>query len=279
MSVKLLARVMPRLLGAAKDVHLHAGEALFRIGAPADSVYFIASGRVAVEPPSIRTYSERGFVGSSDVLLERARTHGVVAASDLHALAFPAILWLEILEDSPEAAMTAISAIAAEVDALYVGGRFTAASASPREHALPSATLSLVERLVALRAAHPLRRAGIPALASLATTAEEVRLVAGECLFARDAPRRAHYVVAHGEIETTRASTARVDRYATGSLVMSVASFVRHTEFDANAACASTVLRLSYEDVFDVSEDHFDLARSLLVWLEEQRDALSAGPQ
>ena len=276
-STKLLARAMPRLVRAMTDVHVRAGEALFRVGEPAHSVYFIASGHVDVIKRSIRnSYGERSVVGTSDVLLERARTQDAIASSDLHALELPVMSWLEILEDNPEAAMAAINGIAAAIDALHVERDLDATSdpdVAAESEPLPSAVPSLVDRLVTLRSADAFRRARIQTLASLTIAAREIQLAAGERLFAHDATRHAHYVVAHGEIETTRVALARVARFGAGSLVMGVASFVRRAAFDAVATRASTVLRLSDEDVFDISEDHFDLARSMLMWLEEQRDA------
>jgi hypothetical protein len=44
-----------------------------------------------------------------------------------------------------------------------------------------------------------------------------------------------------------RESRALASTVTVLALVMGVASLVKHVEFDANAACASTVLRLSYE--------------------------------
>jgi hypothetical protein len=67
---------------------------------------------------------------------------------------------------------------------------------------------------------------------------------------------------------------AHVERFGQGAFVLGPASFVRRIAFDARASRPSTVLRLPDEIVFDVSEDHADLSRSILTWLEEERDAL-----
>ncbi len=279
-SAKLIARAMPQLVRALKDVHVRANEPLFRVGDASTSVFFIASGHVDMVRGASRTsYGERSIVGTSDVLLERARTQAAVAKSDLHALELPVISWFEILEDNAEAAMSAIAGIAANVVALR-GSRPAREADPPSDGAPPSlsdpAVTSLVDRLVTLRATRAFRRARIQTLASLAATANIVRLEAGERLLAHETPRKAHYVVAQGEIETTRSSPVAKERFRASELVMGAASFARRVTFDAVATRASTVLRLADEDVFDISEDHFDLPRSILIWLEEQRDALAS---
>lgn len=169
--------------------------------------------------------------------------------------------------------MAAISGVAANVDALRHERGATFLGHENARIGSPD-TLSLVDRIVTLRATRPFRRARIQTLASLAASADVLKLAPSDELFARAAPRRAHYVVALGEIETTRVEPAHRERFGQGAFVLGPASFVRRIAFDAIASRPSTVLRLSDEIVFDVSEDHADLSRSILTWLEEERDAL-----
>jgi CRP-like cAMP-binding protein len=275
-STKLLARTMPLLVRAMRDVHIGPGEALFRVGDVAGSVFFVANGRVDVVKRSRHTtYGERSVLGTSDVLLERPRTQDAIALAPVHVLELPAISWLEILEDNAEAAMAAISGVAANVDTLrreraattVIDGESTVRISSPE-------ALTLVDRIVTLRATRPFRRARIQTLASLAATADVLKLGPSEELFTRAVSRRAHYVVALGEVEATRVDPAHVERFGQGSFVLGPASFVRRIAFDATATRPATILRLSDEIVFDVSEDHADLSRSILMWLEEERDLL-----
>jgi CRP-like cAMP-binding protein len=256
------------------DVHVAPGEALFRVGDAAGSVFFIASGEVdVVKHLRHTTYGERSVLGTSDVLLERLRTQEAIALAPVHALELPAISWLEILEDNAEAAMAAISGVAANVDALRHGRDTTSLDHENARISSPDA-LTLVDRIVTLRATRPFRRARIQTLASLAASADVLKLAPSDELFTRAVSRRAHYVVALGEIEATRVEPAHVERFGQGAFVLGPASFVRRIAFDARASRPSTVLRLPDEIVFDVSEDHADLSRSILTWLEEERDAL-----
>jgi CRP-like cAMP-binding protein len=276
-STKLMARTMPLLVHAMTDVHIAPGEALFRVGDAAGSVFFIGSGRVDVVRHSRHTtYGERSVLGTSDVLLERARTQEAIALAPVHALELPAVSWLEILEDNAEAAMAAISGVAANVDALrQERGTLRSANLDHETARISSPdALTLVDRIVTLRATRPFRRARIQTLASLAGSADVLKLATGDELFTRAVSRRVHYVVAVGEIEATRVEPPHVERFGQGAFVLGPASFVRRIAFDATASRPSTVLRLSDEIVFDVSEDHADLSRSILMWLEEERDAL-----
>lgn len=277
-STKLMARTMPLLVRAMTDVHISPGEALFRVGDAAESVFFIASGRLDVVKDSRRTaYGERSVLGTSDVLLERLRTQEAVALSPVHALELPAVSWLEILEDNTEAAMAAISGVATNVDTLRRerGPMVQGSVLDPPTVRISSPdTLTLVDRIVMLRATRPFHRARIQTLASLAASADVLELAPGDTLFSRAISRRAHAVVAFGEVEAMRVEPAHVERFGEGAFVLGPASFVRRIAFDATASSRSTVLRLSDEAIFDVNEDHADLSRSILTWLEEERDEL-----
>src|SRR5690606_24271749 len=135
------------------------------------------------------------------------------------------------------------------------------------------APLPLVERVLTLRDVPTFARSSIQALVSLAPAAEELRLSAEQLMFRAGESYGALFVVAHGAIELENKLPRRLLRFGPGSLLLGATAFgeVQHA-YSARALAESVVLRLRIEDVFDVMEDHFDLARSVFADLAALRE-------
>ena len=118
-----------------------------------------------------------------------------------------------------------------------------------------------------LRDAGCLRTARIQTLASLAECVTTVTLRAGEAFTAGD---NALWLVARGLAETSEGT------YGRGALVSGTGSFVeRERPRPARVVEDTTLLHIAFDDWFDVAEESFDLVRSTLVWIEEERQAAS----
>ncbi len=273
-SRRLLARTAPQIARALHDVWVKPGEAFFRVGDPSTTVYFLASGEVELRRHDARNvFGVGSVIGTSDVLRERARTQDAVALKESHALALSSLTWLEILEDNPEIAMRAIHGIATMIDA-----RHPSHAAPPAEQAalvLASKELALVDRLLSLKRVPAFQRARIQTLASIAAATDVVVLGAGERIATLATRATIHHTIVSGLVESTRTHTGdavQVETFGAGELLHGVASFVHGATFDTVAKTEAVLMRVTQEELFDVIEDHIDLARSILTWLEEERD-------
>ncbi|MEY2934127.1 MAG: hypothetical protein RL033_4876 [Pseudomonadota bacterium] len=259
---------------------LEAGEFLYRAGDLANEVYFVVQGTIGLSRPGgpEREFGPGSMLGIFDVEHDRPRVRTARALSKVELLALSAEDRLELLEDSFEQTRAVIRRMAARLDELgQYGGQplEPTQTLAPKEEALP-----LIERVFTLRDTPAFRRASIQALVSLAPAADEVALGAGEVLFQQGEARGVLYVVVAGCLELIRADGA-LERYASATLVGGGAALgdglLRQS---ARALTPAVVLRLREEDLYDVMEDHFELARSVMRYLstehEQQLEAAEA---
>jgi CRP-like cAMP-binding protein len=218
------------------------------------------------------------MLGIFDVEHDRPRVRTARALTKVELLALSAEDRLELLEDSFEQTRAVIRRMAARLDELgHYGGQplEPMQTLAPKDEALP-----LIERVFTLRDTPAFRRASIQALVSLAPAADEVALGAGEVLFQPGEARGVLYVVVAGCLELTRADGA-LERYASATLVGGGAALgdclLRQS---VRALTPAVVLRIREEDLYDVMEDHFELARSVMRYLstehEQQLEAAEA---
>jgi CRP-like cAMP-binding protein len=271
-----------RVAAMMTDLYLRAGETLYSEGETAEAQYFVVSGEVtALDRGEPRwTYGPRATLGALDVALERPRARTAVAKTDAHLLRFDREEWLDLLEDDFTLARRFLRNVATNVlKAKYERppAPHAAKGASLEEPADPPRSqqgMNLVERILLFHDVPFLRRARIQTLTSLAGMANEVFLARGQLAFGRDARGEAFYVVASGEVETSREKPERVEWYPPRSVIGGPAAFLSLAPYEARATSATRVLCFRSEDYFDLMEEHFDLARSALVYLAAESSAL-----
>lgn len=276
----MIGRKLPAARELARQLRafsVEPGEFLYRAGDVADEVYFVVRGTIALSRPGgpERELGPGSMLGIFDVEHDRPRVRSARALDKVELLALSAEDRLELLEDSFEHTRAVIARMAAGLDELgrYGGQALEPAhTLAPRDEPLP-----LIERVFTLRDTPAFRRATIQALVSLAPAADELRLAAGEVLFQPGEARGVLFVVVAGCLELTRADGGK-ERYASASLLGGGAALC--AALARQSACAlspAVVLRLREEDLYDVMEDHFELARSVMRYLAtEQEEALEA---
>ena len=195
-----------RLARNMQDVHLAAGEVLYRQGDPTTAHYFVVYGemRLAAEGVPAWTLGERSLVGTIDLTLDRARTRTATATRDTHLLMMPASDWLDMLEDNFELMLRGVEGLAEGVHELRigVGGGKSAAPARlrPFERSSESGPLGLVDRVVLLRGVPLFAGAEVQALLDLAAHAVEVDVEAGAVVTVHSETNDAMYVLVSGEV-------------------------------------------------------------------------------
>jgi CRP-like cAMP-binding protein len=272
--------VLDRLTALIVEQDVAAGQRIFSAGDPVEFVYFLRGGRVQMASPGRPswTFEGRAILGVQDVLLDRAHTRTAIAVSDLHLLAVPADAWTELLEDSFELTRASIIGATAAVALLEEQVGWTDATVDPpiaHLARLPKRRLNRVERLSVLIDVPILSRAGVQTLVDLAAIADEVAFEPGHKVLERGGPRDRAFLVLEGIVEASRAAPDVVRRFGAGTLVCGAAAFgAPSLAWQATAKTATRALSFQAEGWFDLMEEHFDIARAVLVGRALERERL-----
>jgi len=263
---------MRELAELLRDGFFEAGTVLYAEGSAADQIYFIVRGTVSSSKPGgiALEFGPGSVLGVIDVEQDRPRARTAVALTDVEALLLSAEDRLGLLEDSFEHTRGMIRMTAE---------RLADVGYAPDERGEPGPTLApkpepllLIERVFTLRDTPAFRKASIQALTSLAPAADELRLAPGEVLFELGEAKHVFFVVVAGSIELERPGLGRAC-FRSASLLGGGAAFAGTLARQrARATTPAVVLRLREEDFYDVMEDHFELARSILGYLAGEHE-------
>ena len=265
-----------RFIELLEDLDLAAGELAFREGDPPDRFFFLTEGRVALEAEGMQSTEFSGFsvVGVVDAILERPRLRACRALEASKALLIRSADWFDLLEDNAEIARAAIKNFATQLHGLWqkMAPRFSRRS-EPPAGIVPS-QFETYDKILALRQASFLRKAGMQAIASLSTIAETVVLQARQPLFEVGNSGEDFLVVAAGLIELSHGSGLHFTHDA-GDVVGGPAAFCNALpSYAAIAAAPSIVLRIPQQEFYDQAEEHGRLLRGTLAFLASELEAL-----
>ncbi len=272
-----------RLAGVMSDVHLRAGDVLYRAGDLAPDHFFLVDGEVKLETKGSPTWTlgSHSLIGVLDVMLDRPRSRTVTATRDTHLFRVPSGDWFDMLEDNFELARRAVQGLARTVHQVRVeldepsDSDDDAGPRSLRTFDPPPLHLGLIDRIFALRSVPLLAEADVQAVTTLADLAREVEIAPGETFLPRGEPNDSMLLVLSGEVTTSRAESSPGARFGPGKLVFGSASVSSDDlGYDARAEVATRALRIGHEDFFDVMEEHFPLARSVMKALSSERERL-----
>ena len=265
-----------RFVELLEDLELAAGEFAFKIGDPPDRFLFLTEGRVALETDSLQSIEFSGFavVGVVDAVLDRPRQRACRALEASKALVIRSADWFDSLEDNAEIARAAIKNFATQLHVLWqeLAPRLSRHS-EPPPGIVPS-SLETYDKILALRQASFLRKAGMQAIASLAAIAETEVLQVGQSLFEVGNDGQEFFIVAAGLIELTHGTGLRFTHHA-GDVVGGPAPFCNALpSYAAIATAPSIVLRIPQQEFYDQAEEHGRLVRGTLAFLASELEAL-----
>ena len=268
-----------RFVELLDDLDLAAGELAFAQGDPPDRLLFLTEGRVALEGEGLQTTEFSGFsvVGVVDAILDRPRARSCRALEASKALVIRSADWFDLLEDNAEIARAAIKNFATQLHLLWqqFSSRLPRHS-DPPPGIVPSA-LETYDKILALRQASFLSRAGMQAIASLAAVAETEVLKVGDRLFEIGNSGDDFFVVAAGLIELSNESGFHFV-HDTGDVVGGPAAFCNALpSYAAVAIAPSIVLRIQQQEFYDQAEEHGRILRGTLSFLALELEALQAG--
>jgi CRP-like cAMP-binding protein len=288
---KAAASTAGALADLIEDVFFDKGSRIWRRGEAPEHIFFIVAGTVRLELEGAESweFSERSVVGVIDAALERPRARTAICKTHVHALRLRHDDWFEFLEENFELmrgiVINALTGLRGIMSSLAPSGGFPGV---PDPTAVPGASIDLetatklnpVERIIVLRGVQAFKRTGIQVIASLAEYVEELRLRPGEQMEMRSSDRWLAIVVG-GVVEIEGGHPVLNARFPPRSVVGGISMVGldppnTSSTYALRAVTASILFRLHIEDLFDVMEDHFELARAVLAHASEERERLLA---
>ena len=274
------AWVIDRMITLLEEQSVRADQVIYRAGEPADFLYFMRDGRRRLSREGSPSWVLQGrwVVGGLEAIADAPHPRSATALTDFAMMRVPVGPWLELLEDSFDAARAGITNAARSV--AMIEERIPNLPRQERRgqdvfHVEGRAPLSLVERLAFLVEIRTLRVAGVQTLADLAGITRESAFDAGATVLERGVDRSELLLVVDGEVIATRENPDVVRYYGPGDLVCGPAAFCgRVPLWEAKGLRPTRVLSFPIEAWFDLMAEHFDLVRSTFESLMDRRELL-----
>jgi CRP-like cAMP-binding protein len=269
-----------RFIELLQDLEVSEGETLFSIGELADRFFFVVTGNVVMERPGapLWPFGPLSVVGMIDAILERPRVRSCRSLSACKLLSMRAADWFDMLEDNAQIARGAIRNFAAGLHNRSregVPSLVRTRTSDPPPHDF-DVNASTYDRIVALRRAPLLGRAGMQAVASLASIAEPKHVGEGELLFDVGSDDGMLAIVARGRLELRDEMGLRA-LHGPGDLVGGAAALCGALSlYSARGVAESVVLRIHEQDFYDQAEEHARLTRGTLAYLVSELDRVIA---
>jgi CRP-like cAMP-binding protein len=273
------AWVIGRLTSILEEQEIHAGQTLFRADAPLDFLYFMRDGEVRFTRDDAPPWTLRGrwFLGAFDVASDQPAGRTGTAVTDFYAMRVLAADWVELLEDSPQLARSAVVNGSRALTRLEerVATNAPVSSREPPVSTAPPGVLNLMERLALLLRVEMLRGTGVQALAELAAMSREMEFAAGEHLLVRESAHDHLTLIVDGDVLAERESPLVRRQYGPVDLVCPAAVLGGVIDgWQARAITPVRAIEIPVYALFDLMEEHFDLVRSTLVALGVRRELL-----
>ena len=276
-----------RMAAATRSMFFPAGKVIYDAGDASKFVYFLVEGKVELTRPDHEPWvlTDRGVFGILDAELERPHARGARAVTDVRAIAIQTSDWHDIIEDTFEYTRPRILRNAQD---LWRRGLKLPPHAGFEGVSVDHATDALAvawtgdhqnpfERLLVLHLTDLFARAGIQSLTRLSALATEVLLEPDEVLVRQGQPQSYFYVVAKGKVVMERDEPEIWVRFGLNRLVGGYAGIGQETwPVTVRAIEDCCLLRIGYEDLFDVMEDHYDVIRSVMGFLTLERERVQA---
>jgi CRP-like cAMP-binding protein len=267
--------VVRQFVDSLSEQQLPRGAILFRAGDPADFIYNLMRGALELRHPSGRAapwhYGAPSIIGVLDALQGQPYSRTAVALDDSVLLGLRSDDYFEILEDNFEFTKVLLGVLYRHAEGLSrpldpdVVYPDHGCEQSDAKRLAQAQNLDLVERVLVLRSAAPLRAIRLQVLVRLAQLATELTLLPGEPLWSPGQAAGAFWFVARGSVIARRDDPPLHAHFGSGTMVLPLAALAAvEPLYRAVAGEPTLVLTLRKEDLWDVMEDHSDVTRALL---------------
>ncbi len=259
------------------EFYIPRGALLYEQGSSSGALYFVVEGAVRQGTQGYTLFVPGDVLGFIDAMIDRPHRYTATVERDAVILRLRTDDWLEYLEDRFDALKGSIESsirnLGKRPDPRHEPGELSNALLAMGQQ-IGSSSGEFVRRLLALRNCGLLARANIQALAQLVGSAKTEELSEGS-------ERRLHrvpglWVVVRGRVGFSAGGGETVLTYGPGSMLYSVTTLLTLPEEHCLVATENAeLLYISTHDLFDVMEDHFDVARSVLAYLAQCSDELN----
>jgi CRP-like cAMP-binding protein len=174
---------------------------------------------------------------------------------------------LEIFEDDFDVLRNVLRALSAEAleARRKLGAHAGFSNVVAKQPAVSARPLDLVQRMAAIRSTMPFVESHLDAIADLAQEARELRAPPGHVLWRPGEQALDLLVVVAGEIECVSAERDQAFRLGPGDAAGSLGAMASlHRWYEARVTESLVALSLPVEAVFDVFEDHFEMALDMI---------------
>lgn len=270
-----VARAIAQVL---RDLHAKRGTILFERGSTPKTAHFVVSGEVTyqgVDDEEDMTFGPGSLIGILDLNIGRPRARTAVISQDAHLLELPYDQWLEVLEDFPDYTSAARRTVAHGLHEVMLTLAPDGGVSSLPGPCAPSKDCEIVSRMVMLRRTRAFETASMQAVADIADRGEILRPEPGE-LLVRPGGKVRLFMAMRGKVHVERRVTPILRAtFGPGQLVMHGAAF-SNALADYAVVCGpnAAVFAVDQADIDDVSDDHFDVVKSVLRGMSTDRDQL-----
>lgn len=245
-----------------------AGAPLLHPGVPVRSLHFVLRGQVEIvrrgKPNQL--VGAHGVVGGLAVLADAADGQQAVAREDTITLELSSDDLEDVFEDNFSILLAVLQVVASQqIRARARLGPTGGLQKHSEQRLEPLPRLGLVEKMMHLRQTLDLSDTSIDALADLATDAKSVQFDAGSTIWSQNDVADHTLVVLSGRISATREQASFQVSFGSGVLIGVAEALAQEPRwYDARAETVACALRLETERIFDVMEDHMELATEML---------------
>ncbi len=276
LSVSPPTRVVRQMADRMLDCEFITGEIIFQQGHPSHRLFFVVDGQVALESASEPAWLfERGsMLGIVDATLSRKHARTARARTDAHLISIEYEDYIDILEDNFDFAKTTLERAMATMfnQGLALAPDHVFATEDLRGEApiphRPGQDVAGMQRLLALRDVSALAHAPVQPLVTLARSAEVLHWAKNAKILEAGKLAETIQIVVSGDVRVHCEHPLYEATFGPGSILGALAALATPEHpHHAQALTECTTLSVAKEDIFDVIEDHFGLARRLLGWV------------
>ncbi len=277
-------RVVRQFGAAMRDYHYDAGEVIFERGSPPRRLFFVMGGIVELEDDAggKLEFGPSSLIGITDLNLGRPHARTATAREPLHVLGIDVEDYLEILEDNFDFSLRVLTTtcqvvheLARELPADEVFP--TPDGSVARQPWLATSQLNDVQKLLVIRDSSFASNSPVQPLVLLAQGSREIRLDVDEHLLEAGSPLDSIWLVADGRLRCSMPNTDVHGSFEAGSLLLNTAGIgFDFSPYEVTAERASLLVGIQKEDLFDMMEDHFGLARCAFAYLSRENERVRA---
>lgn len=265
-------RPLDALADRMTEFFVPKGEHLYQEGEAASGLYFIIEGTIEQGSTGYHHFVAGDVLGFVDAMMERPHAQSALVLEDAIILRLSFDDWQEHLEDHPDTTrhliLSNVRGVSLAPDEPDTSDPHQKALLASSKNEL-SASGQFVRQVLAVRTTAFFKNASIQACAQLTRRGRSFQLDAGESLKAETLGLGLWVLVAGNLlVERNENGTPEAHPCTPGALLGSLHSastLPENTALQATSPCE--VLCIAPEALFDVMEDHFDVARSAFRYL------------